>query len=60
MLPEYQAQLSQQARGTEPVNREHIFSYFDVIETSYHFLAQKIDLHLSDDQGGKKLKSCIL
>ncbi|XP_073986292.1 bridge-like lipid transfer protein family member 3B isoform X2 [Rhodnius prolixus] len=51
MLPEYQAQLSQQARGTEPVNREHIFSYFDVIETSYHFLAQKIDLHLSDDQG---------
>ncbi|KAK9497050.1 hypothetical protein O3M35_004434 [Rhynocoris fuscipes] len=50
-LPEYQAQLSQQARGAEPVNREHIFSYFDVIETSYHFLAQKIDLHLSDDQG---------
>lgn len=28
-----------------------LFSFHDVIETSYHFIAQKINLHLSDDPG---------
>lgn len=52
MLPEYHAQVSQQARGTEPSSKEQVFARFDVIETSYHFIAQKIVLHLSDDPGG--------
>ncbi|XP_014283394.1 bridge-like lipid transfer protein family member 3B [Halyomorpha halys] len=51
MLPEYHAQVSQQARGTEPSSKEQVFARFDVIETSYHFIAQKIVLHLSDDPG---------
>lgn len=50
VLPEYQAQISQQARkqGRE---RGEIFNKFDVVETSYHFLSQRIDLHLCDDPG---------
>lgn len=53
MLPEYHAQVSQQARTSLPSSKEQIFARFDVIETSYHFIAQKIVLHLSDDPGGK-------
>lgn len=54
MLPEYQAQISQQARkqGKES-DISKIFNRYDVIETSYHFLSQRIDLHLCDDPGGK-------
>lgn len=51
MLPEYHAQVSQQARTSEPTSKEQIFARFDVIETSYHFVTQKIVLHLSDDPG---------
>lgn len=52
-LPEYQAQVSQQTRSKSashtPISK--IFSRYDVFETSYHFLSQRIDLHLCDDPG---------
>ncbi|XP_022906277.1 bridge-like lipid transfer protein family member 3B isoform X2 [Onthophagus taurus] len=53
-LPEYQAQLAQQERvdrqeTTSPIAK--LFSIYDVVETSYHFLSQQIILHLCDDQG---------
>lgn len=55
VLPEYQAQLAQQARGAEPRDpMSDIFARYDFIETSYHFFCQKIDLHLSDDPGSKQ------
>lgn len=54
VLPEYQAQISQQARTKEPKSAiSRIFSRYDVVETSYHFLCQRIDLHLCDDPGGE-------
>ena len=54
VLPEYQAQISQQARTKEPKSAiSRIFSRYDVVETSYHFLSQRIDLHLCDDPGGE-------
>ncbi|XP_065226318.1 bridge-like lipid transfer protein family member 3B isoform X2 [Planococcus citri] len=51
VLPEYQAQVLQQEMVQNKSAVSHIFACHDVIETSYHFLAQKIDLHLSDDPG---------
>ncbi|XP_054261337.1 bridge-like lipid transfer protein family member 3B isoform X2 [Macrosteles quadrilineatus] len=52
VLPEYQAQLAQQARVTEPRDTMcDIFARYDFIETSYHFFCAKIDLHLSEDPG---------
>ncbi|KAG8265012.1 identical protein binding, partial [Homalodisca vitripennis] len=52
VLPEYQAQLAQQARVAEARDTmSDIFARYDFIETSYHFFCQKIDLHLSDDPG---------
>lgn len=55
VLPEYQAQISQQARTKEPKSAiSRIFSRYDVVETSYHFLSQRIDLHLCDDPGGER------
>ncbi|XP_021938763.1 UHRF1-binding protein 1-like isoform X4 [Zootermopsis nevadensis] len=52
VLPEYQAQVSQQTQGKEPKSAiSRIFSRYDVVETSYHFLCQRIDLHLCDDPG---------
>lgn len=54
VLPEYQAQVSQQTQGKEPKSAiSRIFSRYDVVETSYHFLCQRIDLHLCDDPGGE-------
>ncbi|XP_058804572.1 bridge-like lipid transfer protein family member 3B isoform X2 [Phymastichus coffea] len=52
-LPEYQAQISQQTRTKSASNTAiaKIFNRYDVIETSYHFLSQRIDLHLCDDMG---------
>ena len=32
-----------------------VFSRYDVVETSYHFYSDRIDLHLCDDPGGSKL-----
>lgn len=54
-LPEYQAQLDQEKRGkfVSSSKSSCLFSFHDVIETSYHFVAQKINLHLSDDPGSK-------
>ncbi|XP_026823553.1 UHRF1-binding protein 1 isoform X2 [Ooceraea biroi] len=54
VLPEYQAQISQQSRTKSQVNTaiSKIFTRYDVVETSYHFLSQRIDLHLCDDAGG--------
>lgn len=51
-LPEYRAQYSQQTRlkNDSPISK--LFSRFDVVETSYHFLSHQIILHLCDDQGG--------
>ncbi|KAK6637779.1 hypothetical protein RUM44_008201 [Polyplax serrata] len=49
-LPEYQAQQSQSIRAKDvssPLSK--LFDKYDVVETSYHFQAQKIDLHFSDD-----------
>ncbi|XP_043268359.1 UHRF1-binding protein 1 isoform X2 [Venturia canescens] len=53
VLPEYQAQISQQARTKVPPNSliSKMFTRYDVVETSYHFLSQRIDLHLCDDPG---------
>ena len=61
-LPEYQAQISQQTRTKVPCNTaiSKIFSRYDVIETSYHFLSQRIDLHLCDDLGRKYYKFNLL
>lgn len=53
VLPEYQAQQSQSARNRSNVSGTKIFDKHDVIETCYHFLAQKIDLHFCDDPGGE-------
>jgi len=55
VLPEYQAQISQQSRTKNQYNTaiSKIFTRYDVVETSYHFLSQRIDLHLCDDAGGK-------
>ncbi|XP_025997065.1 UHRF1-binding protein 1-like isoform X5 [Solenopsis invicta] len=54
VLPEYQAQISQQSRTKNQYNTpiSKIFTRYDVVETSYHFLSQRIDLHLCDDAGG--------
>lgn len=54
VLPEYQAQVSQQSRTKSQYNTaiSKIFTRYDVVETSYHFLSQRIDLHLCDDAGG--------
>ncbi|XP_011063117.1 PREDICTED: UHRF1-binding protein 1-like isoform X2 [Acromyrmex echinatior] len=54
VLPEYQAQISQQSRTKSQYNTaiSKIFTRYDVVETSYHFLSQRIDLHLCDDAGG--------
>lgn len=60
LLPEYQAQQSQHARAQEQpgVNQQSIkkpierFGLIDVVETSYHFMADKIELHFSDDNSG--------
>ncbi|XP_050520734.1 UHRF1-binding protein 1-like [Daktulosphaira vitifoliae] len=56
-LPEYQAQLDQQKRGkfVSSSKSSCLFSFHDVIETSYHFVAQKVFLHLSDDPGSRSL-----
>ncbi|KAK9304641.1 hypothetical protein QLX08_004066 [Tetragonisca angustula] len=53
VLPEYQAQISQQSRTKNQCNTaiSKIFTRYDVVETSYHFLCQRIDLHLCDDAG---------
>ncbi|XP_012273649.1 UHRF1-binding protein 1 [Orussus abietinus] len=53
VLPEYQAQISQQARSKTQSNptASKILAGYDVVETSYHFLCQRIDLHLCDDPG---------
>jgi len=34
-----------------------VFARYDVVETSYHFYSDRIDLHLCDDPGGKG-RSC--
>lgn len=55
-LPEYRAQLDQQARQKDQSHNStlsKIFSIYDVVETSYHFVSQNIVLHLCDDAGGK-------
>ncbi|OAD52118.1 UHRF1-binding protein 1-like [Eufriesea mexicana] len=53
VLPEYQAQISQQSRTKNQYNTviSKIFTRHDVVETSYHFVCQRIDLHLCDDAG---------
>ncbi|XP_018565221.1 UHRF1-binding protein 1-like [Anoplophora glabripennis] len=52
-LPEYQAQLAQEARQSDAGNKSssRVFATYDVVETSYHFLSNQIVLHLCDDQG---------
>ena len=31
-----------------------VFARYDVVETSYHFYSDRIDLHLCDDPGGSE------
>ncbi|XP_039294863.1 UHRF1-binding protein 1-like isoform X2 [Nilaparvata lugens] len=52
-LPEYRAQMSQQARmdSNEQNKMRMVFAMYDFIETSYHFCTQRIDLHFSEDPG---------
>ncbi|KAL3266104.1 hypothetical protein HHI36_010290 [Cryptolaemus montrouzieri] len=50
-LPEYQAQLEQEARTKESASASRPFAMNDVLETSYHFLSAQIVLHLCDDPG---------
>jgi hypothetical protein len=51
-FPEYQAQLAQEARSKSGTSaKPSIFSFYDVVETSYHFLSNQIVLHLCDDPG---------
>ncbi|XP_025411987.1 UHRF1-binding protein 1-like isoform X4 [Sipha flava] len=61
-LPEYQAQLDQEKRGkfVSSSKSSCLFSFHDVVETSYHFVAQKINLHLSDDPGSRSLHPDLL
>lgn len=55
--PEY---LEQQAKDKSS-NISKIFSSYDVIETSYHFLSHQIILHLSDDPGpGRSVHSNLV
>ncbi|XP_024085881.1 UHRF1-binding protein 1-like isoform X2 [Cimex lectularius] len=51
LLPEYHAQVAQQERSGDTTEKEQSFALCDVVETSYHLWAQKIDLHLVDDPG---------
>lgn len=32
---------------------QKMFDAFDVLETSYHFFSQRIDLHFCDDEASK-------
>ncbi|XP_063909988.1 bridge-like lipid transfer protein family member 3B isoform X3 [Zophobas morio] len=51
-FPEYQAQQAQEARSKSgTANKPSIFTFYDVVETSYHFLSNQIVLHLCDDPG---------
>jgi len=51
-LPEYHAQITQtNAIDTRLVHTK--FDLYDVKETSYHFVCEKIDLHFCDDPGGE-------
>lgn len=50
-LPEYQAQLQQEARTKESTSTSRPFAMNDVVETSYHFLCAQVVLHLCDDPG---------
>ncbi|KAK9891592.1 hypothetical protein WA026_015552 [Henosepilachna vigintioctopunctata] len=50
-LPEYQAQLEQEARTKDSISTSKPFAMNDVLETSYHFLSAQIVLHLCDDPG---------
>ena len=37
-----------------------VFARYDVIETSYHFYSDRIDLHLCDDPGGSEYRNTAL
>lgn len=53
-LPEYRAHQAQQERmdnGNSSEAIRKLFTPWDVVETSYHFLSHQIVLHLCDDPG---------
>lgn len=57
-LPEFKAQQSQANSPQERTahsDSARIFDAFDVKETSYHLVCEKIDLHFCDDPGGKSV-----
>jgi hypothetical protein len=59
-LSENQGQTSKdkiKKRGQTANVAEKVFARYDVVETSYHFYSDRIDLHLCDDPGGKG-RSC--
>ena len=56
-LSENQDQIKdkKKASKTQSANAAaKVFSRYDVVETSYHFYSDRIDLHLCDDPGGSK------
>ena len=40
---------------SSPQSQHHsaVFTKYDVVETSYHFFSERIDLHFCDDPGSK-------
>ena len=58
-MPEYRAQQQQQQQHRSgqsaapgvPSALRNVFSRYDILETSYHFFSEKIDLHFCDDPG---------
>jgi hypothetical protein len=53
-LPEFVAQQAQSATSDrhKQSDSSRIFDAFDVKETSYHLVCEKINLHFCDDPGG--------
>jgi hypothetical protein len=62
-LSENQGQTSKdkiKKRGQTANVAEKVFARYDVVETSYHFYSDRIDLHLCDDPGGSKFPKYII
>lgn len=59
-LSEIQGQSKDKSNRNKKANNSSanvaakVFSRYDVVETSYHFYSDRIDLHLCDDPGGSK------
>ncbi len=45
---------SKKKNDPSAMSTSRIFNFYDVVETSYHFKSDRIDLRLCDDPGGSK------